>query len=124
MHYLTAQDILVIHAQIIDATGGSHGIRDMHLLASLVERPKTAFGGDALYATIEDKAATILQSLAQYHVFVDGNKRTAFVATARFLHTNGLEFHGSNKEVEHLLLNVVEKKLAVLTIARWLRRHI
>ncbi|TSC78517.1 MAG: hypothetical protein G01um101433_182 [Parcubacteria group bacterium Gr01-1014_33] len=45
MNYLSAEDVLVIHARIIGETGGAHGVRDTHLLGSIVERPKMQFGG-------------------------------------------------------------------------------
>ena len=43
MIYLTGEEILVIHSEIIDQTGGSHGIRDIGLLQSIVEKPKIHF---------------------------------------------------------------------------------
>ena len=73
MKYLTPQEIIVVHAQVVDETGGLHGIRDMGLLLSLIERPKTSFGGSESYRGVFTKAAVYLESLATYHVFVDGN---------------------------------------------------
>ncbi len=32
MKYLTAEQVLFIHARVISETGGSHGIRDLGLL--------------------------------------------------------------------------------------------
>ncbi|MBI4120550.1 MAG: hypothetical protein HY454_03755 [Parcubacteria group bacterium] len=52
MKYITAEDILAIHSEIIDETGGLHGVRDVGLLASVVERPKGRFGGRPLYKNI------------------------------------------------------------------------
>ena len=79
MKYLTAEEILVIHSEIIDKTGGLHGTRDVGLLMSIVERPKSKFSGQELYKGIFKKVAVYLESLAQYHVFADGNKRTGAV---------------------------------------------
>lgn len=123
MQYLTPQDILVIHARIIDETGGSHGIRDTGLLISLTERPKTSFGGKEMYPGIFEKAAVYLESLIQYHVFVDGNKRTGIATAARFLFLNGYVLRVGNKEVERFVLEVVKKELNLETIAVWFRRH-
>lgn len=123
MNYLTPEDILVIHARIIDETGGSHGVRDIGLLISLTDRPKSTFSGKELYKSIFEKSATYLESLARHHVFIDGNKRVSIVTAARFLFLNGYEFKASNKEVEKFVLKVVLKKLDIKTIARWLRSH-
>ncbi|MBI2587983.1 type II toxin-antitoxin system death-on-curing family toxin [Candidatus Azambacteria bacterium] len=123
MRYLTGSDILVLHARIMEETGGIHGVRDVGLLSSIVERPKMRFGGRELYRGVFQKAAVYVQSLAQYHVFVDGNKRTAVAASARFLYLNGYEMTATNIEVEQFVLRVVTKKLALESISEWLRIH-
>lgn len=123
MKYLTAQDILIIHAKIIEETGGLHGVRDVGLLISLTERPKAGFGGKELYRGVFKKAAVYLESLAHYHVFIDGNKRTGITASARFLFLNDSELSASNKELEQFVLEVVVKKLDLETIANWLKKH-
>lgn len=123
MVYLTAEEILVIHARLIDETGGAHGVREVGLLISIVERPKGRFGGKELYAGVFKKAAVYLEALANYHLFVDGNKRTSITTAARFLYLNSYELTAFNKEVENFVLRVVEKKLDIATIADWLRKH-
>lgn len=123
MKYLTAQDILVIHARIIDETGGSHGIRDSSLLISLTQRPKTSFGGKEMYVGIFEKAAVYLESLVRYHVFVDGNKRTGIATSARFLFLNGYILNVNNTEVERFVLEIAKEKLNLETIAVWFRKH-
>lgn len=123
MRYLRAQEILVLHARIIDETGGLHGVRDVGLLASLCERPKSALGGREMYEGIFEKGATYVESLATYHVFVDGNKRTALAATARFLFLNGYAFSASNTGVEKFILGVSVKKTSLQQVAHWLKRH-
>jgi death on curing protein len=124
MKYLSGEEILVIHAKIIDETGGSHGIRDIGLFQSIVEKPKMKFGGKELYPGVFTKAGTYLESLAKFHVFVDGNKRTAFAASARFLFLNNYHLVVANKEVVNFMLQVATKKLELKTIAAWLKKHI
>ncbi|HUM70888.1 MAG TPA: type II toxin-antitoxin system death-on-curing family toxin, partial [Chloroflexota bacterium] len=87
--YLTAQQVLFIHARLIATTGGEHGVRDIGLLESAVARPQATFDGVELYPDLFHKAAALMESLAQNHPFVDGNKRTAITATAMFLRRNG-----------------------------------
>ncbi len=124
MRYLNAQELLVIHSEIIDQTGGLHGVRDIGLLQSIIEKPRGRFGGKELYKGISLKAAAYLQSLVQYHVFLDGNKRTAIGATARFLFLNGYELKATNKEVESFTLKVAVKKLDLQVIASWIQKHV
>ena len=123
MKYLTAEEILVIHSEIIDETGGMHGVRDIGLLMSIAEKPKSRFGGKELYEGVFQKAAIFLGSLVQYHVFIDGNKRTGVVSTARFLFTNKYEMIATNKELENFVIKVAVNKLDIDTISTWLKEH-
>lgn len=123
MKYLTPQDILVIHARIIEKTGGVDGVRDVGLLISLTERPKTKFGGKELYNNVFKKAATYLESLARYHVFVDGNKRIGITASARFLFLNKYKLTVSNKEMEKFVLSVAVGESDLEIITKWFKQH-
>ena len=121
MRYLTAEEILVLHALVVDATGGSHGVRDIALLASIAHKPSTRFGGNDLYPDLFHKAAILLEAIANYHVFIDGNKRTSFIAAARFLHVNGYDIQANNEDVEKIVLAVATKKMNVEDVAKWLK---
>ena len=123
MRYLTAEEILIIHSEIIDQTGGAHGVRDNHLLFSSIERAKTSFGGRELFPSIFEKAAAYFHSLAMFHVFIDGNKRTAIACAARFLDLNNYELEMTNKGVESFVLKAVVQKLEITEIARWFGKH-
>jgi len=86
--YLTAEDALTI-ARI--AIGSTPHLRDAGLLDSACHRPPaTVFGEDA-YPTLILKAAALLHSLTANLPFIDGNKRTAWLATVVFLRDNGAE---------------------------------
>jgi death-on-curing protein len=84
--YLTLDDVLAAAEAHL---GRPAEIGDYGLLESALARPQaTVFGEDA-YSTVHEKAAALLQSLATNHALIDGNKRTAFVATALFYGLNG-----------------------------------
>ncbi|MEK7129031.1 MAG: type II toxin-antitoxin system death-on-curing family toxin [Patescibacteria group bacterium] len=123
MRYLSAQDILILHALLVDETGGSHGIRDIGLLQSIEHKPKSSFVEKELYPGVFLKAAILLEAIANYHIFVDGNKRTAFVAAAHFLAVNGYEIMATNKDVEKTILSVAEKRLSVEKLSFWLKKN-
>lgn len=120
--YLSAEEILVLHSEIIDATGGSHGVREPGLLASLAEKPKAAFGGADLYPDLFIKAAIYLEAVANYPVFIDGNERTSIIVAARFLYVNGHELDATNPAVEKFVLAVAADKTPLEDIAAWLKR--
>ncbi len=121
--FLTPQQILFIHARLIETTGGSHGLRDLGLLESAVARPRAVLGGTELYPDIFDKAAALMESLAQNHPFVDGNKRTAITATALFLQQNGRRLQTTNEELERFTLMVVNERPSLDEIADWFQSN-
>lgn len=123
MRYLSAQQILILHALVVDETGGSHGVRDISLLESIVVKPASRFGGKELYKGIFVKAAVLLEAIVNYHVFVNGNKRTGFVAAARFLAINGYIFTASNKGIEKTVVMIATKKISQTKLASWLKRN-
>lgn len=121
--YLSDQEILVIHARIIDETGGMHGVRDLNLAASIAERPKMSFSGKDLYPTIFEKAAVYFESCAFHHAFIDGNKRTAIALSSRFLYLNGYNLITTNQVLEKFVLKAVNEKFSLNKISVWLEKH-
>ena len=113
----------MIHARIIDETGGLHGVRDPHLLSSMSERPKMSFAGKDLYEGMFQKTAAYFESCAYHHVFMDGNKRTALAIAERFLFINGWELCVSNREVEKFILDAVVGTFDLKTIAEWFKKY-
>ena len=73
---ITKGIVLKLHELSIFKYGGSQGIRDEGLMESAIARPYQTFGGEDLYPTEFEKAATIAESIIINHPFVDGNKRT------------------------------------------------
>lgn len=124
MKYLTTENVLQIHFEIIEETGGSQGLRDPGLLDSAVGRPQTTFGGKDLYPTLVLKASALIHSLLLNHVFVGGNKRTATVSMIEFLILKDQKFEATNKEVVDLALWIENKKPKIEEIAVWIKNHI
>ena len=123
MRYLTAEQVLFIHARLMSETGGMHGVRDVGLLRSAVERPRATCGGEDLYGDLFHKAAAFMGSLIGNRPFLDGNKRTAISAAGLFLMLNGYELDASQKELEAFTLGMALKKRDVQDAAAWFRRH-
>ena len=123
IRYLTLDDVIAIHDNMVSLYGGSHGIRDLGLVDSAVARPQATFGGEDLYPGIYKKAAALFHSLIFNHAFVDGNKRTSITSTARFLSMNGYELNASDKEFVSFPLRVENKHLSFEEIASWLKNH-
>ena len=120
---ISLDEVLAIHYDQITRYGGSHGIRSLDLLMSAISRPLASFGGLDLYPDIFSKAAAILHSLVLNHPFVDGNKRTAVVTTARFLYINGFLLKMSKKDLILSALKVASKEWKMNEISSWLKNH-
>lgn len=123
MRYLTIQEVLFIHFQVIERFGGMPGVLNLAGLESAVARPQATMEGDDLYASVLEKAAVLLHSLVLNHPFQDGNKRTAFTALGLFLHYNGMALEISNTEAENFVVNVADAHVDVKTIVDWLQSH-
>lgn len=123
MVYLDGEEVLRLHKVVIDFAGGSHGVRDAELLLSILISPKQSFGGKSVYPDVWHKAAAYLEKFAKFHVFVDGNKRTALAAAARFLDLNGFRLTATNTATEKFVVDIIVRKLDVPTIAAWLIKH-
>ncbi|MFG2496659.1 type II toxin-antitoxin system death-on-curing family toxin [Streptomyces sp. NPDC048441] len=87
VRYVQIDEILTI-ARTVNRT--EHSVRDMGLLVSAIERPRTNVFGVEVYPTLHEKAAALLHSIARNHALIDGNKRTAWLATRFFLRVNGV----------------------------------
>ncbi len=120
---LSAQQVLFIHARLLATSGGGAGVRDLGLLQSAVARPQAVFDGQDLYPDLLSKTAVLLESLAQNHPFVDGNKRTAITAASLFLLRNGRRVQTSNAELERFTLWVVNEHPSLTEIGAWFEEN-
>jgi death on curing protein len=121
MLYLTAEQVLFIHARLIAETGGLHGVRDLAMLESALGRPAASFDDRDLYPDPFTKAAALMESLINNHPFVDGNKRTGIAAAVLFLRVNGHHFSASPDDLEKKTLLVAQGRMNLEGIAKWLR---
>lgn len=123
VQYVTAEEVLGAHAELIDSYGGSHGLRDLTLIESAVARPRAGYGDFEAYPTIWDKAAVLLQSIVLNHAFIDGNKRTGTIAALLFLERNGHVVTCSQHSLVAFTLKVASKQMDEAKIATWLKTH-
>jgi death-on-curing protein len=123
MRYLSAIAIVAIHDRVIEETRGLLGVRDEHLLLSIAERPRASFSETEQFESTFEKAAALLEAIATYHVFLDGNKRTAITAASIFLQANGYTVTLDTDETETFILTVAQKGSDIQSIAAWLKER-
>ncbi len=126
MIFITIQEIIDDHAELIQQYGGLDGIRDLGLLASALDMPKTSMFGEYLHPTIFDKAAAYLFHIVCNRPFLDGNKRTGTVAALTFLRQNRLHIKFTEKQafdLEELVVSTAEGKTTKEQIAEFFRSN-
>ena len=114
---------LAIHEAQLAEHGGMAGIRDEGLFLSAMARPQNvAAYGERPDAA--DLAAAYAFGLARNHPFLDGNKRTAFVAIELFLNLNGWTLQADDAQCISTMESVAAGDVAEKKLAEWLRAHI
>ena len=118
--YLTVGEVLQIHRELIENYGGVQGIRDKAQLESAVFRPQIGY-----YNTIVEEAAALMESLANNHPFLDGNKRVAFAAAHTFLLVNGCDLEVEPLEAyEFVMRHISRGEFRFGPILEWINHHI
>jgi death on curing protein len=121
--YLSAAQVLFIHARLIAETGGTPGIRDLGLLAAAVACPQATFDGDDLYPDCFSKAAALMDLLVRNHPFIDGNKRVGITTAALFLLLNGRRLTADNANLEQFTLLVAQSQLTLSQMTTWFHTY-
>jgi death-on-curing protein len=121
--YLSLEDILRLHYQVIEDFGGSHGVREEGRLKSVIEAPQQEVFGEEQYPSLHEKAAVYLRNIIGDHPFSDGNKRTAVTVCAIFLLQNGSHIVAEPKELEDFTVGVATDNLDIDAISSWLKSH-
>lgn len=113
--------IAAVHDAQLAEHGGGAGVRDAGLLASALARPENvaAYGEPDVAAL----AAAYGYGLSRNHPFIDGNKRTAFVAIELFLHLNGHDLRATDEDCVLTMLSVAAGDITEPELAGWIRRH-
>ena len=120
--WLLRETVEAIHDEQLAWHGGGEGIRDAGLLESAIDRPKNlAAYGDPDLASL---AASLGHGIVKNHPFVDGNKRTAFVAVEAFLLLNGAPFTASDAECVLTMERLAAGSLGEEEFAAWIRQNL
>jgi death-on-curing protein len=120
--YLTFSQIVELHDTFLKEYGGLEGIRDGDILNSVVEMPKSSFGGEELYPSIFEKACVYLFHIARGHPFFDGNKRTA-AATLIFLRGNAVFLDYDVGDFADFVTEVASGERSKGEVLSFLRQH-
>jgi len=123
--YLTVAEVYRMQHRLIEMFGGLHGVRDKGAVEAAVFRPQTGY-----YDSLEEEAAALMESLANNHGFVDGNKRITFTAADVFLRRNGFYIEVEGPDGHAFIVGSMERgsmdrhEFRFAQILDWIRRHI
>lgn len=119
--WIEASVVLAVHDEQLAEHGGAGGVRDAGLLESALARPlQLASYGEP---DVADLAAAYGFGLARNHPFIDGNKRTAFVAVELFLALNGWSLTADDASCVLTMLALAAGELSEAGFATWVRKH-
>ena len=119
--WIEEKTVLEIHVRLLGLYGGASGVRDVNLLKSALARPLQHFA----YADnpdIIDLAATLTVGIVRNHPFVDGNKRTGFLAGMIFLELNGYDFIATREVSTQTVLALASGEIDESAYAEFLRQ--
>jgi death-on-curing protein len=113
--------IRAIHGKQLALHGGGMGTRDKGLLEPALARPMQLAAVET--PDVAALAAAYGYGLAKNPPFIDGNKRTAFVAVELFLALNGCALTANDTDCVMTLLAVAASDIDEDAFADWIRRH-
>ena len=122
--FVTLDDVLEAHEEVIRVTGGRPGVKDAGLLDSALAQPRMTFGGEDFYPGVEEKAAALAFSLINNHPFHDGNKRVGHAAMVLFLDMNDCDFVDVLEEQERVILAVAASEMEREEFTGWVKAHV
>lgn len=119
IRWIDEGSLLLLHDESLTRFGGAPGLRDAGLLSSALARPraKAAYDSPDLAAL----GAAYAFGVARNHPFIDGNKRTAFLALGLFLALNGRRLTAAPEDATSAMLKVAAGDIDEAALAAWVR---
>ena len=116
--------IVQMHEVVLDISGGKSGFHRETNVHRAAERPLTYISYVESF-DVDTVCAILIDAIAVYHGFNDGNKRTALMTAIFTYRINGVHFRATiamNKEFDALVIWVVRKKPTIPEIEARLKK--
>jgi death-on-curing protein len=120
--WLSRLSVVLLHAESVAEHGGREGLRDGGLLQSALARARNLYSYEAV-TEVQRLAAAYGFGIARNHPFLDGNKRTAFLAIGLFLLKNGYVLETDDTEATQTMLALASGALSEAELVEWIRGH-
>lgn len=123
MIYLSIEEIISIHKELIKRTGGIEGLRDRALLESAVSSIFASFENYEHYPTIAEKAARLAFAIISNHAFLDGNKRIGIAVMLITLKLGKVNLIYTQEELISLGISIADGISTYKDILKWIKSH-
>lgn len=120
--WIEEREVLAIHGRLLALHGGRPGLLEPGLLSSALARPRQHHAY-AKTADIIEMSSLYTAGIVRNHPFIDGNKRTGFVAGVLFLEVHGFEFTASEQDATQAVLALAAGEINEAGYAAWLRTN-
>ena len=118
--YPTVAEAKEFHKQLSEEFGGTQSLLDAGRLEAAILRPQTGY-----YGTLVEEAAALMESLANNHAFLDGNKRISFAVTDTFLRLNGSYLEVDPLQAHSFMTEAISKgEFRFERIRDWISLHL
>lgn len=124
MIWVCTDDVIRLHAQLIQETGGLDGIRDMGILESALSAPLQTFGGQELFPGTLEKIARLGYGLAKNHAFADGNKRIGALMVQLLLKWNSFNLMLEPGELSEMFISIADGTSSEGDLLQWIKQHL
>ena len=122
-HWLSREAIYAIHHLSIARFGGGDGLRDEKAFEASLNRPLQHFSYGDPPPSIFELAAIYCSGLVKSHPFIDGNKRTGFMAAYTFLGINGYQLEATEETAALQILALAGCQLSDDELTQWLEAN-
>jgi death on curing protein len=122
--FLTLEDVLVLHDELIQHYGGAPGLRDAGLLEAALAMPQAGFGGQYFHEFPHEMGAAYLFHLVRNHAFMDGNKRIALACAILFFKINRVSYSITEEEAVELSFDAASGRADKGAITTFFRQHV
>jgi death on curing protein len=121
--WIQQQVVIAAHEESLAEHGGPPGIRDLGMLESALARPKNLYAYSEIESSRHRRAAAYAFGITANHPFVDGNKRTALIASITFLKLNGLQIIADKADRYLTFYGLAAGTVSEEEMAAWFARN-
>ncbi len=124
MIWLTKEQLIFLHSDLINTSGGLDDVRDEGMIESAIAAPFITFDSKEMFPSVIEKATRLAYGLVQNHPFIDGNKRIGAHALLVCLALNNIYLEYEQSELAATFLKLAAGNSSYQELLIWVTEHI